>query len=233
MEVVDFVEHGAGQEFCTLYFEEFAFDVLGADFDPGVALDLFANVGEGEAAFFFGLLAAAVDDFGIDEDEAVFGALVEADVDDGDLLGDGDLGGGEADALGGVHAVEHLVDELGELGGEFGDGFALFEEDGVGVEDDFVELGSGLANLVAGGDAGELLGFLGFGRLVFGVGGHVLYRSVRFGRLERFYLVAIAGEVAVEFGEAVASEFFEEGAGYGEGDHGLGGDTGGGDDADV
>ena len=40
-------------------------------------------------------------------------------------------------------------------------------------------------------------------------------------------------EVALQFAEAVASEFFDHTARDGEGDHGLGSDAGGGDDAHV
>jgi hypothetical protein len=219
--VVDFVEQGAGQEGFAFDFKELAFDILGTDFNPFVALDLLVDFGEAQAAFVFELLAAAIDDFGVDEDDFVFGAFLEADVNYGDLFGDADLRSGEADALRGVHAVEHLVDELGQLGGEVGDGFALFDEDGVGIFYDGVEPGGGLADGVAGGLASEALfrGFIEFGLCRHGS--------------ERFYLIAIALVVALEFAEAVASEFFEEAAGDGEGDHGLGGDSGGGDDADV
>ncbi len=41
-----------------------------------------------------------------------FGIFLEGDVDDGDAASDADLRRGEADAVGGVHGLEHVVDEL-------------------------------------------------------------------------------------------------------------------------
>ena len=69
VEVVDFVEHGAGEEFFAFDLEPFAVLVLGFDFDPGGALHFLADLGQAEAAFFFELVAAGLDDLGIDEDE--------------------------------------------------------------------------------------------------------------------------------------------------------------------
>ena len=45
--------------------------------------------------------------------------------------------------------------------------------------------------------------------------------------------MAVASVIAVQLVEAVAAELFDEGAGDGEGDHGFGGYSGGGDYADV
>ena len=65
--MVDLVLHGAGEEFFAFGFEPVAIDVLCSDFNPCRAFHLFADLGEAQAAFFFELAAAAVDDLGVDE----------------------------------------------------------------------------------------------------------------------------------------------------------------------
>ncbi len=221
VEVVDLMEHGAGQQFRTFYFKYFPFDVLRTDFNPCITLDFLVDIRKAEAAFLFELLTAAIDDLGVDKDELIFRSLFKAYVYHCDLLGDAYLRSSKADTLGGVHAVEHLFDELSQFRGEFGDWLTLFQQDGVGVFDDRVELGGGLAD----GVAGHLAGYASFGGCIeFGFGGH---------DSEGFDLGTVALVVALEFEEAIAAEFFQNRAGDGEGDHGLGGDTGGGDDADV
>ena len=59
VEVVDLVLKGAGEEFFAFDFEPFAFNVLCADFHLCGTLDLFADLGQREAALFFVLLAFA------------------------------------------------------------------------------------------------------------------------------------------------------------------------------
>src|SRR5260370_1772175 len=132
VEVVDLVLHGAGEKLFTFDLEPVSVDILRADLDLGGAMDLLANLGEAEATLFFELLALALDDLGIDEDELLFGILLEADVDDGEALRDADLLRGDADALRGVHALEHLIDELLEHRVAVCDGLARPAHHGVG-----------------------------------------------------------------------------------------------------
>ena len=144
VEVVDLMEHGAGQQFRTFYFKYFPFDVLRTDFNPGITLDFLVDIRKAEAAFLFELLTAAIDDLGVDKDELIFRSLFKAYVYHCDLLGDAYLRSSKADTLGGVHAVEHLFDELSQFRGELGDRLTLFQQDGVGVFDDRVEFGGDL-----------------------------------------------------------------------------------------
>src|SRR5258708_14747452 len=149
VEVVDLVLHGAGEKLFTFDLEPVSVDILRADLDLGGAMDLLANLGEAEATLFFELLALALDDLGIDEDELLFGILLEADVDDGKPLRDAALRCGEAEALRGVHGREHLIDELLELRVEDGDGLARPGQHGVGPLYDFMYLFQCLAHCFA------------------------------------------------------------------------------------
>src|SRR5579862_4051345 len=136
VEVIDLVLESACEEFDALYLEPVTVDVLRAnDYLCGAGY-LLANLREAEAALFFILLAFAEDDLGIDENDLLFGALLEAEIDDGDAPGDTDLRSGEADALRCVHRLEHVVDELAQLIVELGDGLGGPFENRVGIFDD-------------------------------------------------------------------------------------------------
>ena len=54
--------------------------------------------------------------FGIDEGARVLLALLLVQVDHDDALGHADLHRRQADAVGGVHALGHVVDQLADLG---------------------------------------------------------------------------------------------------------------------
>ncbi len=88
--------------------------------------------GRREAALFFVLLAFALDDLRIDEDDLVVGVLLEADVDDGEALREADLRSGEADSLRGVHGLEHLFDQLFSLSSKTVTGSPRFASTGSG-----------------------------------------------------------------------------------------------------
>src|ERR1035438_1332350 len=98
--------------------------ILRADGDALGAAHLLAETGNAEAAFFAHLLAFDLDDGGVDEDELILRALAVRDIDDGDLPGKADLRRGQADALGRVHRLEHVRQELIEVRRiELGHGF--------------------------------------------------------------------------------------------------------------
>jgi hypothetical protein len=78
-----------------------------------------------------------VDDFGIDENDLLLGILGHGQIDNGDTLGNPNLRRGQADTLGGVTGLEHVVDKLMELRrSEFRYEFRLFLEYGLSVQDD-------------------------------------------------------------------------------------------------
>lgn len=116
VQVVDFVLEGAGEEFFAGDFKGVAFDILGLDGDVGGAADIFAEAGDGQAALFADLLALLLGNLGVDQDEAGGGVFAGRGIDDGELPADVDLGGGKADAAGGIHGFKHVVDELAEFG---------------------------------------------------------------------------------------------------------------------
>ena len=73
VQMVDFMLHGAGEEFFAADVEEFAFDVLRADDGFVGAFDLFAEAGDGQAAFLADLRAFELDDLRVDQDEPIVG----------------------------------------------------------------------------------------------------------------------------------------------------------------
>src|ERR1700733_4757319 len=123
IEMVGFMLEGAGQEFFAGFFEDVSFGILGADGDGLGARDVFAEVGDAEAAFALGMFAGGVNDFRVDEDQLGIGIFFEGDVDDGDAPGDTDLRSGQADAVRGVHGLEHVVEEGLQVRVEDGDFF--------------------------------------------------------------------------------------------------------------
>src|ERR1039457_942093 len=121
VEVVDLMLDAAREQLSAVHLEPLAALVLGADADFGGADHFLADIGEAEAAFVLVLFALLEDDLGIDEHQAVFGDLAHAEIDDRDAPGDVHLRSGQADALGGVGGLEHVRDQLAQLGVELGD----------------------------------------------------------------------------------------------------------------
>src|ERR1017187_2054344 len=123
VEVIGLVQEGTGQEFFPGFFIELAVNVLGANRDFVGTRYVLAKIGDAEASFALGVAALRVNNFGIDEDEFGAGIFLEGNVDDGDTAADADLRGGQSDAMGGVHRLEHVFDELLQLFVEDSDGF--------------------------------------------------------------------------------------------------------------
>ncbi len=102
------------QQASGFQFERLAVPVQGAD--PAVldALHVLVETGYGQAAFLHGFRLAVENlDFRVDEHPGL--AFVLGQVHDDDLLVDVDLGGCQADALGIVHGLEHVVDQLPDV----------------------------------------------------------------------------------------------------------------------
>src|ERR1700733_6540706 len=112
VQVVGFVQESAGQEIFTRLFENFSTNILSADGDFVGTADVLAKVRNAETTLALAMPAFGMNDFGIDEDEFCVGVFFEGDVDDGNAAADADLRGGEADAVGYVHGLEHVFDEL-------------------------------------------------------------------------------------------------------------------------
>jgi len=128
VQMIGLVEEGAGEEFLSGFLEDFSVNILGANSDFVGASDVLAEVGDAETSFTLRMLAFGVNDFGVDEDEFGLGVFFEGDVDNGDAASNADLRGSEADAVSGVHGLEHVFDKLFEIFVEEGDGLGRFLE---------------------------------------------------------------------------------------------------------
>src|ERR1022692_1472971 len=115
VQVVGFVQKGARQQVFAGLFEELTLGVLRAHRYALGTLDLLAERGNAQATFFAFLLAFHAHNFRIDEHQLVRRILGVGYVDDGDLAGEPDLRRRQPDALGGVHGLEHVFQELVEL----------------------------------------------------------------------------------------------------------------------
>lgn len=134
VDVVDLVLEGLGEEGVDggLDAEVAAVAVDGLGGDVAGAGDLGLVAGHGEAALHDEAFARVLDDLGVDEGEEA----VVVRLDDDDAEGDADLGSGEADAGGGAHGLDHLVDELVDGGIDAADAMGFLAEDGVGGDVD-------------------------------------------------------------------------------------------------
>src|SRR5271165_164665 len=139
VEVVGLVQKGARKEFLTCYFEGLAFQVLGTGSDFARSGDFLAKLRQAQAAFIGGDAPFNMDDFRIDQHDLGFGVFLESDIDDRDALADADLGSGEADAVSGVHALEHVVGQLAQFVIELGNGDGRLLQDRVTVFDDGID----------------------------------------------------------------------------------------------
>ena len=126
VEVVQFVLDADGQEVVRLQQHALAVAVGEFAFYIAGALHLALVVGHGKAALGAHYTALFFDDDGVDELEEAF-----AHVDDYDALGDADLGGGEADAVGGIHGFGHVLEETVQLFIYTGYGLGYLAQNGV------------------------------------------------------------------------------------------------------
>ncbi len=110
VEVVDFVLEDAGEPAFGGDFDCLATHVLTFDHDFCGAPDIVAGVArDAETAFAAKFLAFGFRNFGVEHSNLAIFIFGDEDAD-----GLSDLWSGEADALGGVHGIEHVFDELWE-----------------------------------------------------------------------------------------------------------------------
>src|SRR5215469_15327399 len=120
VQVVDLMLEGARQQFLAVHFEPFAVFVLRADLHLGAADDLLPDFGETQAAFLLVLSALLEGDLRVHQHQFLGGVFSHAEVDHGDALRNRHLRRSEAYALGRVHGLEHVGNELAQLVIEFG-----------------------------------------------------------------------------------------------------------------
>src|SRR5450631_1861094 len=102
---------GASQQVVSIPLEPIALQILGANFHLRGAGDLLPDVGQAETTLFLVDLSFFGDDFRIDEGNLVFGGLLEAEIDHRYAFRNPNLGSSEANAMGNVHGLEHIVDQ--------------------------------------------------------------------------------------------------------------------------
>ena len=140
--MVQLMLHGAGQQLFAAGLEPLALDVLGAQADLHRALDVLAESGNRQAAFLAHLAAVLFDDFGVDQHHSRGRILAGRSVDDRQTPGDPDLRRGEAQPLGGIHRLEHALDQFAQFAGaEFQDRFGRRFQNRIAVLDDSVNRG--------------------------------------------------------------------------------------------
>jgi len=139
VEMIGFVEQGAGQQLLASFFEDFSLEILRAHGDLIGAGNVLAKVGDTEASFALLVLALGVDDYGIDDDKPGVRVFFEGYVDDRDAASDADLRRGEADAVRGVHRLEHVIGELFQVIVENGDCFGRPLKDRVAKFYDWID----------------------------------------------------------------------------------------------
>ena len=132
VQVIGLVLEGARQQILAGLFKRLALGILRADGDAFGAPHLLAETGNAQAALFAHLLAFDLDDGGVDQDQLVFRPFAVRDIDDGNLPRKADLRRGQAHALGRVHRLEHIRQELIEIRRiELGHGFRFAFEHGI------------------------------------------------------------------------------------------------------
>src|SRR5882757_150190 len=112
VKVIDFMLEGASQQVVSVPLKPIAFQILGAYFHLGRARDLLPNVRQAETALFLVDLSFLGNDLRIDQGNLVFGGLLKAEIDHRYAFWNPDLRSSEADAMGNVHGLEHIVDQL-------------------------------------------------------------------------------------------------------------------------
>ena len=115
MEMVDLVLQRTRQQFFTFNFEGVTLRVLCPHLDPTRSLHLLPYLRQAQATLFFILLTEPVRDDGINQHNLVVRVLAKAEINHCDLLRDPNLWRRQPNPLGGVHALEHVFDELAQL----------------------------------------------------------------------------------------------------------------------
>src|SRR3954447_5239109 len=145
-QVIHLVLHADGEK-VVRGFEAVLFPVPADEIDDDAAVTrhLFVLVGDREATLGIGELALRTADDRVDEPEEALALLLRGfallrlllDVHDDDILMHADLRSGEADAVGLIHGLGHVVAQLADGGVHRADGLALFLQPGIRPDDDF------------------------------------------------------------------------------------------------
>src|SRR5664279_398027 len=120
VEVVGLMQQGTCQQLFAGHLKAFALQVLGPSGDFPRTCDFLAKLRQTQASFVGGDPAFHVNNFRIDQHDLGLWIFLEGDVDDRDAFADADLRRGQAHAVRGIHAFEHVVRQLAQLIVELG-----------------------------------------------------------------------------------------------------------------
>src|SRR6266542_466862 len=136
VEMVGLVAEGAGHQPLAPHLALLAVAVEVTDLHALRPRHGLGEVGDRKTSLVLGDLTEALDDLGVDEDVELLGTLADGEVDDHEPLRDADLVRRQADAGGGVHGDDHVVDQLLQRVVEVGHGRGGAPEDIVSVFND-------------------------------------------------------------------------------------------------
>ena len=110
----------------------------------GGAVHVLGLAGDGQAALGVGRLALQRDDLRVDHRQRLGLGLARAGVQDDDALEDAHLRRGEPHAVGGVHRLEHVLDQGADGVVHLRHGPGLLLQDGIGPDEDLANHGAPL-----------------------------------------------------------------------------------------
>src|SRR5215469_2484126 len=139
VEVIGFVKQGSRQQLLAGDFERLALEILGAGGDFARTSNLFPKLGDAQASFVRCDPPFDVNDLRIDQHDLGVGVFLEGHVDHSNSLADANLRGSQSDAVGGIHALKHVIGELPEFIIELGDRGRRLLQNRIAVFDDGID----------------------------------------------------------------------------------------------
>lgn len=109
IQMIYFVLNANGEKVIGFLFERLSIFIKGSDPDPFSALDVFTNIGNGQAALFHLDDPVLRGDRGVNQAQGLI--CLPGYIDDDYSFWNTDLGSCKTDTLGGIHGMEHIVDK--------------------------------------------------------------------------------------------------------------------------
>src|SRR6266545_6425970 len=116
IQMISFVQEGSGQQFLASLFVEVPIHVLRANGDLTRTRDRFTKFRNTQAALILAVTPFRVNDLGVGKYQLSFGILLERHVNDREAFRDADLRSSQSHTVGGIHRLEHVLDEFLNLG---------------------------------------------------------------------------------------------------------------------
>src|SRR6516225_4534742 len=112
VEMIGFVQQSASQQVVARHFEKLTLQILRAGRDRACARHLFAKFGQAETALVRADTSLGMNDLRINQCNLGCRIFLEGHVDYRDPFADADLRGSQPYTVRGIHAFEHVFDEL-------------------------------------------------------------------------------------------------------------------------